>query len=80
MQSTIKVDVSKSAVTFTGTPSYIPLLQVHAAADLAEKAPGAATADFNFEQYMYKRGKMINQALDKALPMAYPPDVIESMR
>ncbi|KAK9865181.1 hypothetical protein WJX84_001481 [Apatococcus fuscideae] len=54
--------------------------QVHAAADLAEKAPETATADFNFEHYMYKRGKMINQALDKALPMAYPPDVIESMR
>lgn len=55
-------------------------MQVNAAADLAQKAPESATADFNFEQYMYQRGKMINQALDKSIPMAYPPDVIESMR
>ncbi len=54
--------------------------QVHAAADLAQKPAESVLAGFDFEQYMLKRGKMINQALDKALPMAYPPDVIESMR
>ena len=59
---------------------FVKLVQVNAAADLAQKAPESATADFNFEQYMYQRGKMINQALDKSIPMAYPPDVIESMR
>ncbi|KAK9865378.1 hypothetical protein WJX84_008435 [Apatococcus fuscideae] len=54
--------------------------QVHAAADLAEKPAEASLADFDFEKYSYQRSKMINQALDKALPMAYPPDVVESMR
>ena len=57
-----------------------PTVQVHAAADLAEKPAEASLADFDFEKYSYQRSKMINQALDKALPMAYPPDVVESMR
>jgi len=37
-------------------------------------------AAFDFGSYMTERAKMVNQALDAAVPLKYPEDLTESMR
>ena len=35
---------------------------------------------FDFGSYMTDRAKMVNQALDAAVPLKYPEELTESMR
>lgn len=51
----------------------LPLLPSH------DSVPAAAES-FDFETYMKSRAKMVNAALDKAVPLEYPEDLTESMR
>lgn len=40
----------------------------------------AETSDFDFNKYMGETAQQVNEALDKAVPLAYPEAVTESMR
>ena len=35
---------------------------------------------FSFKEYMMKRAQLVNEALDKAVPLQYPEAVTEAMR
>ena len=61
-----------------GTP-----LQVRSAAELKsreEVETSPAVKSFKFKEYMMQRADLVNQALDKAVPLQYPEAVVEAMR
>ena len=39
-----------------------------------------ASLSFDFKQYMEERAQLVNEALDKAVPLQYPEAVTEAMR
>lgn len=56
-------------------------MQVRGAAELqAREVVAAAPKEFNFKEYMVKRAQLVNEALDKAVPLQYPEAVTEAMR
>ena len=59
------------------------ILQVRSAAELKsreELETSAPVQTFKFKEYMLKRAELVNQALDKAVPLQYPEEVTEAMR
>ncbi len=46
---------------------------------VAEK-PAAVEEAFNFAAYMKERATLVNEALDKSVPLQYPEIINESMR
>lgn len=58
-------------------------LQVRSAAELKsreEVETSPAVKSFKFKEYMMQRADLVNQALDKAVPLQYPEAVVEAMR
>lgn len=47
---------------------------------VAEKPAVTVEETFNFAAYMKERATLVNEALDKAVPMQYPEIINESMR
>ncbi len=57
------------------------VMQVQATAEVLSRPDVHSRADrFNFRQYMTDRAELVNGALDAAVPLQYPEDVVESMR
>ena len=54
-------------------------MQVTGAAELKSREVEAA-ATFDFKQYMQDRAELVNEALDRAVPLQYPEAVTEAMR
>ncbi|GFR52285.1 hypothetical protein Agub_g14819, partial [Astrephomene gubernaculifera] len=69
-------------------PARVPLVKmspvrrvvVHVATATAEQVEVKAAASFDFNQYMVDRAKLVNKALDEAVPQKYPDTLYESMR
>ena len=57
-------------------------LQVRNSVETAVAEKVAATTDeaFNFGTYMKERAQLVNEALDKSVPLQYPETINESMR
>jgi geranylgeranyl diphosphate synthase type II len=47
---------------------------------VADKPAVAVEETFNFATYMKERAALVNEALDKAVPMQYPEIINEAMR
>lgn len=47
---------------------------------VAEKPAATVEEAFNFASYMKERAQMVNEALDKSVPLQYPEIINESMR
>ncbi len=45
-----------------------------------EVETSSAVKSFKFKEYMYKRAELVNEALDRAVPLQYPEAVVEAMR
>ena len=58
------------------------MLQVRNSVETAVAEKVAATTDvaFNFGTYMKERAQLVNEALDKSVPLQYPEIINESMR
>ena len=58
------------------------MLQVRNSVETAVAEKVAATTDeaFNFGTYMKERARLVNEALDKSVPLQYPETINESMR
>ena len=58
------------------------MLQVRNSVEAAVAEKVAATTDeaFNFGAYMKERAQLVNEALDKSVPLQYPEIINESMR
>ena len=58
------------------------VLQVRNSVETAVAEKMAATTDeaFNFGIYMKERAQLVNEALDKSVPLQYPETINESMR
>ena len=56
---------------------------MRSAAELKSREEVATTtklSSFNFKEYMVTRAQLVNEALDKAVPLQYPEEVTEAMR
>ncbi len=47
---------------------------------MAEKLAATNEEAFNFASYMKERAQLVNEALDKSVPLQYPEIINESMR
>ena len=47
---------------------------------VAEKLAATNEEAFNFASYMKERAQLVNEALDKSVPLQYPEIINESMR
>ncbi len=47
---------------------------------MAEKLAATNEEAFNFASYMKERAQLVNEALDKSVPLQYPEVINESMR
>ena len=47
---------------------------------VAEKLAATNEEAFNFASYMKERAQLVNEALDKSVPLQYPETINESMR
>ncbi len=47
---------------------------------VAEKLANTEAEAFNFASYMKERAQLVNEALDKSVPLQYPEIINESMR
>ena len=55
-------------------------LQVQATAELRVREAVDTQASFNFARYMKQRAELVNEALDRAVPLQYPEAITEAMR
>ena len=60
----------------------VPVLQIRNSVEtaVAEKMAAINGEAFNFASYMKERAQLVNEALDKSVPLQYPEIINESMR
>lgn len=67
----------------TDLSMYFTQVRSAAAADLKNREKTHANTGarkFSFNDYMMRRAELVNEALDRAVPLQYPEAVTEAMR